>query len=259
MKLVLFSTVGSFLFSIFLPTLVAGDNISNNPLVESFVHSPTFVPLLNNREDAKLVNDTALNNFKKHIILEKILRPPIINSSIIEASTPYTIAQQLTCGKTVLNVVGIFPSQGSELGGTPVAIAVEAKGLEVGANDENDEEFKSLFDPSAYKCDFGETTRPIAERVEEDAQLQKMLPADDVMSSPNALPESNFELLVCTSPPFPVLGEIPGSISFSISCGANDKTNSDTRAISQSAQTNLEFQYTFAVSVHSIYPQQPLR
>ena len=162
MKLVLFSTVGSVLFTIGLPILAAGGVISNNPLVESFVHSQTLVPLLNDREVENLVDDTALNDFKNYIILEKILPPPIINSSIIEASTPCTISQQLTCETTVLNVVGIYPSRESELGGTPVVIAVEAKGAEVGANDKNDEDFKTIFDPLVYKCDFGETTCYVA-------------------------------------------------------------------------------------------------
>ena len=59
-----------------------------------------------------------------------------------------------------MNTFGVYPSTGSEMGRTPIAVA-----LHMNTND---------YDSSTLSCKFGETTWPMLQGLEIDAELERI-------------------------------------------------------------------------------------
>ncbi|KAL7555309.1 hypothetical protein ACHAWF_019001 [Thalassiosira exigua] len=145
--------------------------------------------------------------------------------------------QHIVCGSTEAKAFGIYPTSGSEVGGTPVVAAAQIS-----------HDADSVVD-SLLRCKFGEeTSRPVSEGSEEAAQILEMLASTTNSSTDVSFHEENYQLLVCVAPPFPMTssGMVPGPVPFSIACdGAEEESIEDS---------TLSFHFTLAASVHSIHP-----
>ncbi len=170
-------------------------------------------------------------------ILNKILTDG--GHNIYDGSfAPSAIAQQITCGSNSLDIYGIYPTIGSELGGTPVAVAFRVNTSEATSQSELNQ---NGFDLATISCQFGQYVQPVRGRSDLGDELLRLAVAANVTGDVSL--GSELQLLVCLSPR---PDAVPGPLPFAISCKNGEMVTNQA--------STMTFSFTIAASVSSIIP-----
>jgi len=171
-----------------------------------------------------------------------ILNHIISNNNNDNNGTNNIVAQQqLSCNdETTIQIYGMYPNKGNELGNTPVALAVQFDG-------NNDDDIRERLN-----CNFGSSIQPLINGDDMYDQLERIaLAINHINYAANSTElRDNYELLLCKSPPATSIGHIP----FHISCPNNNNNQEEQQTSSSIESSTLQFEYTIATSVHTIHP-----